>query len=153
MILSGWHSRGKHYLVDPFLAYGDGCPHGGRNLTEAKRKYQSGGRWHAASSRAPSMRSTTARPHDVGGRGGEGARRARGRVVHDVLHTSVHTNVLHTETCRERLFSFDSSRVYVLAPTPTPPPAARRRRARACSGANLSLSPCTHTRLSSNGFI
>ena len=24
------------------------------------------------------------------------------------LHTSVHTNVLHTETCRERLFSFDS---------------------------------------------
>ena len=46
MILSGWRSGGKHYLVDPFLAYGDGCPHGGRNLTEAKRKYQSGGQWH-----------------------------------------------------------------------------------------------------------
>ena len=46
MILSGWRSGGKHYLVDPYLAYGDGCPHGGRNLTQAKRKYQSGGQWH-----------------------------------------------------------------------------------------------------------
>ena len=145
MILSGWRSGGKHYLVDPYLAYGDGCPHGGRNLTQAKRKYQSGGQWHAASSRAPSMRSTTARPHDVGGRGGEGARRARGRVVHGVLHTSVHTNVLHTETCRERLFSFLLGCMF--SPPRAPPAAARAARV-CCAPGLLSLSHRAHTLVS-----
>lgn len=45
-LLGQWRIGGQHYLVDPYLQYDKGCPHGGTNLSAGKRKHLSGGQWH-----------------------------------------------------------------------------------------------------------